>query len=74
MNAVIYKFDFELEGESLSKLYLQQVEASRRMMLEELPHVLVLHLKCFVYDKSGGCQKVTKVIDFSTDLEILKGM
>ena len=36
----------------------QEVEASRRYMLETLPPVLILHLKWFVYDKSGGCQKI----------------
>ena len=42
-------------------------------MLEELPPVLVLHLKYFVYDKTGGCQKLTKHIDYNVDLEINKG-
>lgn len=51
-----------------------QAEASRRILLEQLPPVLVLHIKCFVYDKSGGCQKVVKQIDFGIDLEINKGV
>ena len=53
---------------------LTQVEATRRIMLEKLPVVLVLHLKCFVYDKSGGCQKITnKQIEFPVHLDIGKG-
>ncbi|XP_033626234.1 ubiquitin carboxyl-terminal hydrolase 10-A-like [Asterias rubens] len=48
----------------------QEVEASRRISLEELPPVLTLHLKRFVYDKSGGCQKVMKKLDYGVDLEI----
>ena len=50
-----------------------QVEITRRIVLENLPPVLVLHLKCFVYDKSGGSQKVLKHIEYSVDLEINKG-
>ncbi|XP_006815634.1 uncharacterized protein LOC100378663 [Saccoglossus kowalevskii] len=49
-----------------------EVETIRKISLEELPPVLVLHLKRFVYDKSGGCQKMTKKIDYSVDLEINK--
>lgn len=51
-----------------------QIEISRRVTLEELPPVLVLHLKRFVFEKSGGCQKLTKNIDYPVDLEISKGM
>jgi len=51
----------------------QEVEASRQTTFEELPPILILHLKCFVYDKSGGCQKLLKRVDFSSDLELSKG-
>ena len=54
-------------------VYCQQVEATRHMTLEELPPVLVLHLKYFLYDKSGGCQKLNKNIEYGVDLEISKG-
>lgn len=50
-----------------------QIEISRRVTLEELPPVLVLHLKRFVFEKTGGCQKLTKNIDYPVDLEISKG-
>lgn len=43
------------------------------MTLEELPPVLVLHLKRFVYEKTGGCQKLIKNIEYPVDLEISKG-
>jgi len=43
------------------------------MLLEELPPVLVLHLKWFTYDKNGGLQKCIKQVDFDIDLEIGKG-
>lgn len=51
----------------------QEVEASRQITLEELPPILILHLKCFVYDKSGGIQKLMKRVDFTSDLELSKG-
>ncbi|KAG2469815.1 UB10A hydrolase, partial [Polypterus senegalus] len=50
----------------------QEIEISRRVTLEELPPVLVLHLKRFVYEKSGGCQKLIKNIEYPVDLEISK--
>lgn len=52
---------------------VSQVEVSRRVTLEKLPPVLVLHLKRFVYEKTGGCQKLVKNIDYPVDLEISKG-
>lgn len=51
----------------------QEMEASRSLHLEELPPILILHLKRFIYDiTSGGCQKLLKNIDFPVDLEIPK--
>jgi ubiquitin carboxyl-terminal hydrolase 10 len=57
----------------LSLIFKQEIEASRSLLLEELPPVLVLHLKRFVYNEtSGGCQKLLKNIDFPVDLEIAR--
>ena len=52
----------------------KEIEASRSLYLDELPSVLILHLKRFIYDEtsSGGCQKLLKNIDFPVDLEIPK--
>lgn len=52
----------------------QEIEISRRVTLEELPPVLVLHLKRFVFEKTGGCQKLSKIIDYPVDLEISKDL
>ncbi|XP_077309145.1 ubiquitin carboxyl-terminal hydrolase 10 [Lithobates pipiens] len=52
----------------------QEVEISRRVTLEELPPVLVLHLKRFVFEKTGGCQKLAKNIEYPVDLEISKDL
>lgn len=57
----------------LPSLSAFQIEISRRVTLEELPPVLVLHLKRFVFEKTGGCQKLVKNIDYPVDLEISKG-
>ena len=51
----------------------QEMEISWRVTLEKLPPVLVLHLKRFVYEKTGGCQKLIKNIEYPVDLEISKG-
>jgi ubiquitin carboxyl-terminal hydrolase 10 len=51
----------------------QEIEAFRRLSFEDLPPVLILYLKCFVYDKQGGIQKSLKRIDFQIDLDINRG-
>lgn len=60
-----------LQGYHCSKTK-QEVAASRQITLEELPPILILHLKRFVYDKDGGSQKLSKKVDFTTDLEFNK--
>jgi ubiquitin carboxyl-terminal hydrolase 10 len=60
----------QLDGYICSKTKLE-VEASRAVSLEDLPPILILHLKRFVYDSAtGGVQKVMKHVEFSVDLEI----
>lgn len=51
-----------------------EIEAWRQLSLEELPVVLILHLKRFVYEKNGNkIRKIDKKLDFSIDIEIGKG-
>ena len=50
-----------------------QVEATRRILLEDLPPVLILHLKWFIYNKMGGMQKHPKNFGFEEKLELHKG-
>ncbi|KAK2083157.1 Ubiquitin carboxyl-terminal hydrolase 10 [Saguinus oedipus] len=50
----------------------QEVEISPRVTLEKLPPVLMLYLKRFVYEKTGGCQKLIKNTEYPVDLEISK--
>jgi len=72
-DALLHNFTSEtIDGYMCSKTN-KQVEASRSLYLDELPSVLVLHLKRFIYDEtSSGCQKLLKNIDFPVDLEIPK--
>ncbi|KAL7635657.1 UNVERIFIED_CONTAM: hypothetical protein RMT77_013474 [Armadillidium vulgare] len=51
----------------------QEVTASNQVMFEDLPRVLILQLKRFIYD-NGGLQKVTKRLQFPIDLEITKDL
>merc|ERR1719354_776028 len=69
--ALLKNFDSEdIEGYKNQKTN-QVVKATRSLNLEELPAILILHMKRFVYDaKTGGVQKTLKPVEFSADLEI----
>lgn len=46
--------------------------ATKQVTIETLPQVLILHLKRFQYDSSGGTQKIWKKVGYPLDLEIPK--
>ena len=46
--------------------------ATKQVFIETLPPVLILHLKRFQYDSSGGTQKIWKRIGYPLDLELPK--
>ena len=46
--------------------------ATKQMSIESLPQVLILHLKRFQYDSSGGTQKIWRKVGYPLDLEIPK--
>ncbi|XP_067931754.1 ubiquitin carboxyl-terminal hydrolase 10-like [Watersipora subatra] len=50
----------------------QELNAHRRLTFELLPPILILHLKCFVYDKYGGPQKALRKLNFKETLEFDK--
>lgn len=58
----------ELEGVTCTKTK-QEVAAWQQVTLEQLPVVLILHLKCFDY-KMDGCTKILKAVDFPIELKI----
>lgn len=45
-------------------------DAWQQLSLEQLPVVLLLHLKCFQLDAEGHTAKIVKNIDFPIDLKI----
>lgn len=49
------------------------VDATKQMLIESLPPILVLHIKRFVYDPVSGIGKNGKAITFGPDLEIRPG-
>jgi ubiquitin carboxyl-terminal hydrolase 10 len=51
-----------------------EVDAHRRQSLARLPMVLVLHLKRFLFDKTGGSQKLMKQVSYKIDLEVGRDM
>jgi ubiquitin carboxyl-terminal hydrolase 10 len=64
----------KLDGFVCGKTKLE-VEATRSNSLEELPPVLILHMKRFVYDgATGGVQKVMKQVEFGAELEVSKAV
>lgn len=46
--------------------------AKKQVFIETLPPVLILHLKRFQYDNTGGAQKIWKKIGYPLDLTIPK--
>ncbi|XP_015118289.1 ubiquitin carboxyl-terminal hydrolase 10 [Diachasma alloeum] len=57
-----------VEGMTCSKTK-QQIQAWKQVTLEELPVVLILHLKWFDY-KLDGCSKIFKNVAYAIDLKI----
>lgn len=62
------------EPETISGVWSQArhafVDATKRVCIEALPPVLILHLKRFVYDDMYGVQKSTKPVQYGLTLEI----
>ncbi|SPN97714.1 related to ubiquitin carboxyl-terminal hydrolase 10 [Cephalotrichum gorgonifer] len=48
----------------------KNVEASKQVLIDELPPVLILHLKRFQFDTAGGTLKIAKKVGYPLDLEI----
>ncbi|KAI1285407.1 Ubiquitin carboxyl-terminal hydrolase 10 [Halotydeus destructor] len=50
----------------------QAMDANFQTFVEQLPPILILHLKCFVFDKDGGSKKSVKKIEYPVDFEFPK--
>jgi len=48
------------------------VTATKQVFIETVPPVLILHLKRFQYDNTGGTQKIWKKVGYPLELEIPK--
>ena len=73
-DALHHNFAVESLDDYVCSKTKKEIEASRSLFLDELPSILILHLKRFIYDENStaGCQKLLKNIDFPIDLEIPK--
>jgi ubiquitin carboxyl-terminal hydrolase 10 len=47
----------------------KKITAWQQVLIEELPVVLILHLKCFEY-KQDSCTKIVKSVEFPIELKI----
>ncbi|CAO3644989.1 unnamed protein product [Cunninghamella blakesleeana] len=48
----------------------ERVDATKQIYLENLPSVLMLHVKRFVFDNVGGVQKLRKQVAYSSKMSI----
>ena len=44
------------------------------MLIEQLPPILIIHLKCFLYDENDGIKKINKSINYAVNLVLPKSM
>jgi hypothetical protein len=42
------------------------------MLIEHLPPILIIHLKCFLYDETDGIKKLNKSINYTVNLTVPK--
>lgn len=52
----------------------ERVDATKQIYLENLPSVLMLHVKRFVFDNVGGVQKLRKQVAYSSKMNIHPGI
>jgi ubiquitin carboxyl-terminal hydrolase 10 len=52
----------------------QNVHTNKSMLIEQLPPILIIHLKCFLYDESDGTKKINKSITYTVNLTLPKNI
>jgi ubiquitin carboxyl-terminal hydrolase 10 len=50
----------------------QNIHTQKTMLIEQLPPILIIHLKCFLYDEIDGIKKVNKSINYTVNLTLPK--
>lgn len=59
----------KLQGD-FNSLRGKNVEAYKQVLIDELPPVLILHLKRFQFDAAGGTLKIAKKVGYPLELDI----
>ncbi|CAF4637222.1 unnamed protein product, partial [Rotaria sp. Silwood1] len=52
----------------------QNIHTNKTMLIEQLPPILIIHLKCFLYDEADGIKKLNKSISYTVNLTLPKGI
>jgi len=52
----------------------QNIHTHKTMLIEQLPPILIIHLKCFLYDETDGIRKVNKSINYTVNLTLPKNI
>jgi ubiquitin carboxyl-terminal hydrolase 10 len=52
----------------------QNIHTNKTMLIEQLPPILIIHLKCFLYDEIDGIKKVNKSIAYTVNLTLPKNI
>ncbi|CAF1090935.1 unnamed protein product [Rotaria sordida] len=52
----------------------QNVHTNKTMLIEQLPPILIIHLKCFLYDEADGIKKINKSISYTVNLTLPKSI
>ncbi|CAF1659344.1 unnamed protein product [Adineta ricciae] len=50
----------------------QNIHTNKTMLIEQLPPILIIHLKCFLYDESDGIKKINKSVNYNVNLTVPK--
>ncbi|UJR10689.1 hypothetical protein I4U23_014883 [Adineta vaga] len=52
----------------------QNIHTNKTMLIEHLPPILIVHLKCFLYDETDGIKKLNKAVNYTVNLTLPKNI
>jgi ubiquitin carboxyl-terminal hydrolase 10 len=52
----------------------QNIHTNKTMLIEQLPPILIIHLKCFLYDETDGIKKINKSVNYTVNLTLPKNI